>query len=112
MVGTSPIDCPRRRTASAADRISSTVEISRTVVPQPVCLPRAIHDTVSLMSGAITDVAGIAVGHAEDAERLTGCTVVLTTDGATEGVDGRGRAPATRGTAQRRAGSLGQAATR
>jgi L-aminopeptidase/D-esterase-like protein len=44
---------------------------------------------------AITDVPGILVGHAHDAEALTGCTVILTPEGATGGVDVRGGGPAT-----------------
>lgn len=47
---------------------------------------------------AITDVPGVLVGHAHDAEALTGCTVVLAPDGATGGVDVRGGGPATRET--------------
>lgn len=47
---------------------------------------------------AITDVQGVVVGHAADAEALTGVTVVLTPDGATAGVDVRGGAPGTRET--------------
>jgi L-aminopeptidase/D-esterase-like protein len=50
------------------------------------------------MQNAITDVAGILVGHAHDAEALTGCTVVLSMDGAIGGVDQRGGAPGTRET--------------
>jgi len=50
------------------------------------------------MSPAITDVPGILVGHAHDLEALTGCTVVLTMDGAVGGVDVRGGAPGTRET--------------
>lgn len=50
------------------------------------------------MSPAITDVPGVLVGHAQDLEALTGCTVVLTTEGATGGVDVRGGAPGTRET--------------
>lgn len=49
------------------------------------------------MSG-LTDVPGLRVGHATDAEGLTGCTVVLATDGAVAGVDVRGSAPGTRET--------------
>lgn len=45
---------------------------------------------------AITDVPGIQVGHAHDAEALTGCTVVLCPGGAVGGVDQRGGAPGTR----------------
>ncbi len=48
--------------------------------------------------GAITDVAGLRVGHHTDARRPTGCTVVLTPQGATAGVDVRGAAPGTRET--------------
>ena len=48
--------------------------------------------------GAITDVAGILVGHAAAAGRPTGCTVVLCTPGAVAGVAQRGGAPGTRET--------------
>ncbi len=47
---------------------------------------------------AITDVPGIRVGHADDREALTGCTVVLCERGAVAGVDQRGGAPGTRET--------------
>jgi L-aminopeptidase/D-esterase-like protein len=47
---------------------------------------------------AITDVPGIRVGHADDAQALTGCTVVLCEKGAVGGVDQRGGAPGTRET--------------
>ena len=47
----------------------------------------------------IRDVPGIRVGHWTDAERRTGCTVVLAGDeGAVAGVDVRGSAPGTRET--------------
>jgi L-aminopeptidase/D-esterase-like protein len=46
----------------------------------------------------ITDVPGIKVGNRENIEALTGCTVVLTEEGATCGVDVRGSAPGTRET--------------
>lgn len=49
-------------------------------------------------AGAITDVAGIEVGHFSDPRRPTGCTVVLTRAGAVGGVDVRGAAPGTRET--------------
>ena len=56
-------------------------------------------DRVSeLAPGAITDVAGLSVGHAAAAGRPTGCTVVLCPQGATCGVDVRGGAPGTRET--------------
>lgn len=48
--------------------------------------------------GALTDVAGIRVGHFTDARRPTGCTVVIAEDGAVAGVDVRGAAPGTRET--------------
>ncbi len=47
---------------------------------------------------AITDVAGVLVGHAADTTALTGVTVVLTPMGAVGGVDVRGGAPGTRET--------------
>jgi L-aminopeptidase/D-esterase-like protein len=47
---------------------------------------------------AITDVPGIKVGHADDGEALTGCTVILCERGAVGGVDQRGGAPGTRET--------------
>jgi L-aminopeptidase/D-esterase-like protein len=50
------------------------------------------------VSAAITDVAGIEVGHFTDPRRPTGCTVVLARDGAVAGVDVRGAAPGTRET--------------
>jgi L-aminopeptidase/D-esterase-like protein len=48
--------------------------------------------------GAVTDVPGIRVGHAQNDEALTGCTVVLCEAGAVGGVDQRGGAPGTRET--------------
>jgi L-aminopeptidase/D-esterase-like protein len=47
---------------------------------------------------SITDVSGIKVGHAQDMEALTGCTVVLCEKGAVGGIDQRGSAPGTRET--------------
>jgi L-aminopeptidase/D-esterase-like protein len=47
---------------------------------------------------AITDVRGIEVGHAQDEEALTGCTVIICRKGAVAGVDVRGGAPGTRET--------------
>ena len=46
----------------------------------------------------ITDVRGIEVGHAQNDEALTGCTVILCRKGAVAGVDVRGSAPGTRET--------------
>lgn len=47
---------------------------------------------------AITDVAGIEVGHFTDSRRPTGCSVVIARAGAIAGVDVRGAAPGTRET--------------
>ena len=48
--------------------------------------------------GAITDIAGLKVGHFTDARRPTGCTVLLCEAGVMAGVDVRGAAPGTRET--------------
>ena len=48
------------------------------------------------LDNAITDIPGILVGHAQDDDALTGCTVVLCEKGAVGGVDQRGGAPGTR----------------
>ena len=50
------------------------------------------------LAGSITNVAGLRVGHFTDTRRPTGCTVVLTPEGAVAGVDVRGAAPGTRET--------------
>ncbi len=47
---------------------------------------------------SITDVTGILVGHAQDEQALTGCSVILCKGGAVGGVDSRGGAPGTRET--------------
>lgn len=47
---------------------------------------------------SLTDVRGLRVGHHTDTRRPTGCTVILTPDGAVAGVDVRGAAPGTRET--------------
>lgn len=49
-------------------------------------------------TSAITDIRGIEVGHAQDDEALTGCTVIICREGAVAGVDVRGGAPGTRET--------------
>ena len=46
----------------------------------------------------LTDINGILVGHAQDLNALTGCTVILCPNGAIAGVDQRGGAPGTRET--------------
>ena len=50
------------------------------------------------MQATLTRVSGIRVGHADDAEALTGCTVILLPDHTTASVDVRGGAPGTRET--------------
>ena len=57
---------------------------------------------------AITDVAGIRVGHWTDRRAVTGCTVILCERGATGGVDVRGAAPGTRETDLMRPVNLAQ----
>jgi len=59
-------------------------------------------------AGAITDVAGIEVGHYSDPRRPTGCTVILAREGAVAGVDVRGAAPGTRETDLLESGNLVQ----
>ncbi len=51
-----------------------------------------------MFPGAITDIAGLQVGHFTDARRPTGCTVLLCPQGVLAGVDVRGAAPGTRET--------------
>jgi len=51
-----------------------------------------------MSESAITDIRGIEVGHAQNNEALTGCTVILCRKGAVGGVDIRGGAPGTRET--------------
>lgn len=46
----------------------------------------------------ITDIEGIKIGHEQNFEAATGCTVILCEDGAGSGVDVRGGAPGTRET--------------
>ena len=56
------------------------------------------HPSLQGAQGAITDVAGIEVGHYTETRRPTGCSVVIARDGAVGGVDVRGAAPGTRET--------------
>ncbi|MDN6885577.1 P1 family peptidase [Variovorax sp. CAN2819] len=58
----------------------------------------AQSSTFSHSAGAITDVAGIEVGHFTETRRPTGCTVIMAREGAVAGVDVRGAAPGTRET--------------
>ena len=48
--------------------------------------------------GGLTSIPGFKVGHAQDLEALTGCTVVLCPPNTVGGVDQRGGAPGTRET--------------
>lgn len=65
-----------------------------------LALPGAARaETAPAAAGGLTDVAGVAVGHFTDSRRPTGCTAVLTEDGAVCGVDVRGGAPGSRETA-------------
>ncbi|MBK9573052.1 MAG: P1 family peptidase [Rhodoferax sp.] len=64
-------------------------------------MPRASPASPShtaTVSDAITDVAGIEVGHFTDTRRPTGCSVIIARQGAVAGVDVRGAAPGTRET--------------
>jgi len=61
---------------------------------------------MEMFPGALTDVAGIEVGHAQDEAALTGCTVILARRGAVAGGCVRGLAPGTRETDLLRAGTL------
>ena len=60
----------------------------------------------TLYPGSLTDVPGLEVGHAHDAQALTGCTVVLCREGAVAGGCIRGLAPGTRETDLLRPGML------
>jgi L-aminopeptidase/D-esterase-like protein len=57
-----------------------------------------VSSHADIFPGAITDVAGLKVGHHTDKRRPTGCSVVLCEQGAVAGVDVRGAAPGTRET--------------
>lgn len=50
------------------------------------------------MYNAITDIRGVLVGHAQDDEALTGCTVIRCPPNTVASVDQRGGAPGTRET--------------
>ena len=51
-----------------------------------------------MTTNSIALVDGIRVGHAQDNDAITGCTVMLCEDGAVGGIDQRGGAPGTRET--------------
>ena len=50
------------------------------------------------MNNSIKDINGIQVGHAQNFEAGTGCSVIIIRKGAVAGVDVRGAAPGTRET--------------
>lgn len=50
------------------------------------------------LNNSITDIPGIKVGHSQDFQALTGCTVVICEQGAVGGICQRGGAPGTRET--------------
>lgn len=49
-----------------------------------------------MYKGSICDIHGLMVGHAQNEEARTGCTVLWAQDGFVAGVDVRGAAPGTR----------------
>ena len=51
-----------------------------------------------MYKGSICDIKGLLVGHAQDEEARTGCTVLWAREGFVAGVDVRGAAPGTRET--------------
>ncbi len=51
-----------------------------------------------MYNGSICDIMGLLVGHAQNEEARTGCTVLYAEDGFVAGVDVRGAAPGTRET--------------
>ena len=59
---------------------------------------RSKHRSCGPISGKITDVPGVTVGHYTDIEHATGCTVVLSEHAATGGIDVRGASPGSRET--------------
>ena len=79
---------------------SATLGLGATALPLagPVAAQGGTVPRPTTLGGAITDVSGIRVGHFTDTRRPTGCTVVLTEEGAVGGVDVRGAAPGTRET--------------
>jgi L-aminopeptidase/D-esterase-like protein len=54
----------------------------------------------------ITDIEGIMIGHAQDLDGATGCTVIIGEKGVIAGVDVRGGAPGTRETDILKSGNL------
>jgi L-aminopeptidase/D-esterase-like protein len=84
----------RRRFATDLAGLGAATLAAGTAMAQTVSPP----PRTGVSGGAITDVPGIKVGHFTETRRPTGCTVILTEEGATAGVDVRGAAPGTRET--------------
>jgi len=82
---------------SRRDFLRSASGISLMFTAFPTAGPVLLISPTS-SSGSICDVGGVKVGHFTDSRRPTGCTVILTEEGATAGVDVRGSAPGTRET--------------
>src|SRR3972149_10025932 len=61
-------------------------------------LPVACLTNGKMRNTSIPLIDGIRVGHAQDLDAITGCTVILCEKGAVAGVDQRGGAPGTRET--------------
>ena len=61
-------------------------------------MPDPKNPESSTPAGALTEVAGLEVGHFTDSRRPTGCTVILARQGAVPGVEVRGSGPGTRET--------------
>ncbi len=64
-------------------------------LPAGMIYTREVSDLKSI---DFVEISGVRVGHAENLEAATGCTVILCEQGATAGVDVRGGAPSTRET--------------
>ena len=71
---------------------------SRCARSRPERKNRLMPNAATIYPGAITDVAGLRVGHFTESRRPTGCSVLLCESGAIAGVDVRGAAPGTRET--------------
>jgi len=74
--------------------------------PRPSSDARRSVRPLGSLRDAITDVAGVRVGHWTDRRAATGCTVILCPPGTVGGVDVRGAAPGTRETDLLRPGNL------
>ena len=72
-------------------------EIGCQTEPHLSSIPQATGIILSMQTNT-TFLPGLRVGHAQDDEALTGCTVILCEAGAVGGVDQRGGAPGTRQT--------------